>query len=316
MSDTQSPSRYAYVKFESNNCPWWEDYTGLDALTFKQLELAYARAGEFISEKVEVLVKSHGWSPKSNVSTAELFSLARGDRTLWLPTAFSAFFDTYQSHSWVWQFQDDEMFPISYPEMEKSSTCPEVSISARPPLVDIFYLIQSFAPGMLLLIATDETRGVYVTRSLPPVQWIEENFPLLEYCLGLKVADKLRRAASDVTKSFHSGSVDEKVWPDDEPIQDPLDDDWERDWDEEMEEDWDRYDDEYEDRATEENYGAAEESPRTSEESPSSDNDWHHTVSNWDGWEVKAYLTCSASCGFCGKCENNTPQETTVAHGW
>ena len=231
------------------------------------------------------------------------------------------------------------MFPVSYPEIDNSSICPEITISTLPPIVNIFYLIQSFAPGILLLMATDETRGVYVTRSLPPMQWIEDNLPLLEYCLGPKVADKLRRAASDVTKSFHSGSVDEKVWPDDEPIQDPLDD-----WGEEMEEDWDRYDDEYEDsdaeesyRAVKETYGAAEESCRAAEESPSSTNDWHHVASNWDGWEVKDYFTCSASCGFCGNCGNSTytlqhftfqycslidtvfadtPQETAVAHGW
>ena len=86
MSDTQSPSRYAYVKFESNNCPWWEDYTGLDALTFKQLELAYARAREFISEKVEVLVKSHGWSFKSNISTVSACVLIR--RLAWFETRF------------------------------------------------------------------------------------------------------------------------------------------------------------------------------------------------------------------------------------
>ena len=238
------------------------------------------------------------------------------------------------------------MFPVSYPEIDNSSICPEITISTLPPIVNIFYLIQSFAPGILLLMATDETRGVYVTRSLPPMQWVEDNLPLLEHCLGPKVADKLHRAASDVTKSFHSGSVDEKVWPDDEPIQDPLDD-----WGEEMEEDWDRYDDEYEDSdaeesyravkesygAAEETYGAAEESCRAAEESPSSTNDWHHVASNWDGWEVKDYFTCSASCGFCGNCGNSTytlqhftfqycslidtvfadtPQETAVAHGW
>lgn len=78
-------------------------------------------------------------------------------------------------------------------------------IDTLKPISDIFYLLQTIAPGMLLIIREDEydDMGEHETaRALPSGTWVEEHQSILENILGRDRYNLLVGAAADGNKSF------------------------------------------------------------------------------------------------------------------
>lgn len=73
-------------------------------------------------------------------------------------------------------------------------------IDSAPPLSDIFYLLQTFLPGMLLIYRIDDIDDMgemESVRALPRPVWIEEHKDLLQTILGeRRYASLLEAAAS------------------------------------------------------------------------------------------------------------------------
>ncbi|KAA1472380.1 hypothetical protein DENSPDRAFT_881210 [Dentipellis sp. KUC8613] len=201
--DPQTPldHSYSYVKFEPANRQFWEAFTDLGALSDEDTDAAYLSAREFFTAAKQDLLKAGGWIEDSTAE--DLFVLTRGPYTLALPAAFSALVDPVQADVWAGILESLALFPVS--------EAPEVAIvKAEAALKDIPYLLQCIAPGLLLLIAVNETQGSFVTRGLPPMDWLEAKKEDLEGVLGTKRYERLYEAVA-TGMAVDMGALEEDV---------------------------------------------------------------------------------------------------------
>ncbi|TFY70316.1 hypothetical protein EVG20_g2679 [Dentipellis fragilis] len=201
--DPQTPldRSYSYVKFEPANRQFWEDFTDLGALSDEDTDAAYVFARELLTAAKQDLLKAGGWVEDNTVE--DLFVLTRGPYTLALPTAFGALVDPVQADLWAGVFESLALFPVS--------EAPEVTIAkTEAALKDIPYLLQCIAPGLLLLIAVNETQGSFVTRGLPPMDWLEAKKEDLEGVLGTERYERLHEAIA-TGRAVDMGTLEEEA---------------------------------------------------------------------------------------------------------
>ena len=89
-----------------------------------------------------------------------------------LPASFDSFFDFSQGDNW------GRMFRCLNTKRES-----RLYIDEPTPLADIFYLLQTLSPGMLVIYHIGEMDGVGKeerTSALPPITWVEEHKELLQ----------------------------------------------------------------------------------------------------------------------------------------
>jgi hypothetical protein len=112
-------------------------------------------------------------------------------RRLLLPSSFASFLDASKSKIW------DSMFGGHIFIAKRPGN--DFFIDSVSPLSDLFYLLQTFLPGMLLVYRIDdiddvgEIEGV---RALPCPAWIETHKGLLHTIFGGQRYDTLLKAAA------------------------------------------------------------------------------------------------------------------------
>jgi hypothetical protein len=213
----------------------WANRTGIELLDKEELEAGYARAKDFLLQLAMTLVNDHGWcvdepdEPDSNVSYYFFCIIRRltafqamivitsdrkypnrtGRRRLLLPSSFTSFLDVSMTRTWNVMFAD--IF-----NAKRGSD--GLFIDSVPPISDIFYLLQTFLPGMLLIYRIDDIDDLEERETicaLPRPVWIEEHQDLLQRLFGGKRYDNLLEAARskayeiNIISSYDSGSYDD-----------------------------------------------------------------------------------------------------------
>lgn len=110
-------------------------------------------------------------------------------RRLLLPSSFASFLDVSKSKIWDSMFRG---FIAKRPEND-------FFIGSAPPLSDIFYLLQTFLPGMLFIYRIDDIgdgRESQAIRALPCPAWVETHKELLQTIFGGQRYDTLLKAAA------------------------------------------------------------------------------------------------------------------------
>ncbi|TFY77642.1 hypothetical protein EWM64_g6371 [Hericium alpestre] len=192
-SDASQGSRCTYSKFEPANCTFWSDYTGLHPAG----EAAYARACELLLDAKEALLKAGGWVDENTVE--DLFVLTSRSCTLAVPATLAALMDPEQTDMFANMFEALALLPITDSAQVDA---------AWPAFEDLVYLLQVLVPGLLLLIAEDKEQGRYVTRGLPPKEWVERRRNELEGIFGIEDYMRVCEAIEDGT-DLHRGMLDE-----------------------------------------------------------------------------------------------------------
>ncbi|KIJ38895.1 hypothetical protein M422DRAFT_32970 [Sphaerobolus stellatus SS14] len=174
----------------------FKDILGDHVLPMDEMETAYERAYGYILQKVSQLKNGHGWKDWEYSPEDMLFNIAPLSESFIfsLPLSFSSFFDDALNTQWSSIFDGcDKLLEVEMEFGEKSLTNKG---SFPPPLVDIVYLLQCFAPGMLL-VSPQEALGATV-RGLPSLKWIDENSKILQdIFLKPEILQGLRSASID-----------------------------------------------------------------------------------------------------------------------
>ena len=113
------------------------------------------------------------------------------ERRLLLPLSFASFLDPSKSKMWDIMFTRF-IFKAKHPRND-------FFIDSAPPLSDLFYLLQTFLPGMLLVHRIDDLDDigdVEGVRALPCPAWIETHKDLLLTIFGGQRYDTLLKAAA------------------------------------------------------------------------------------------------------------------------
>jgi len=183
---------------------YWANRTGLKCLDKEELEAAYAKAKDFLLQKEKILVDDHDWHRVehdinidtlvylTSKKTREFFHHQTIDLWLQLPSSFTSFLDPAKTETWSIMFRRSDIFNASRPSHD-------LFIKSAPPLSDIFYLLQTFLPGMLLIYRIDDIDdwGEWeMVRALPRPVWIEEHKYLLQTTFGETRYDSLLEAAA------------------------------------------------------------------------------------------------------------------------
>ncbi|KAH7884195.1 hypothetical protein F5I97DRAFT_2066285, partial [Phlebopus sp. FC_14] len=171
----------------------------------------YARAHEFLLKRAKQLVDL-GWKEQAT-DDSSLVSLtthvtrsspfgrnSQHDLELRLPREANSFFDPFLARQWKAMFENWLLFPSARPARWSA----DLYIDTVSPLCDIFYLLQSLIPGMLVIIRLDEIDDLgeeEYTRVLPRPPWPEEHIAELEFILGQARASDVVKAASDFSRS-------------------------------------------------------------------------------------------------------------------
>lgn len=216
-----------YVEFNpSYQSTPWADRTGLSNLSREELEEAYTRCGGFLREKERELVDEYGWSSAQDVRSDSLFRLTgtvtaynrSHDVQLHLPLTFSSFLDDNNKETWGRMFGNHCLFD---PRRQNRSNA-SLFIDSPTPMSDIFYLLQTLTPGMLLIAREDdidEVGELLTTRALPSVGWVKDHQVMLEIVFGSE--ERYQKLLAAVTgpglspKSFHEEWVTRYDYDDD-----------------------------------------------------------------------------------------------------
>jgi hypothetical protein len=129
-------------------------------------------------------------------------------RRMLLPSSFASFLDASKSKIWDIMFRG-HIFIAKRPGND-------FFIDSAPPLSDLFYLLQTFLPGMLLVYRIDdiddvgEIEGV---RALPCPAWVETHKGLLQTIFGGQRYDTLLKAAAST--GYKSETISYQPYDDD-----------------------------------------------------------------------------------------------------
>lgn len=180
---------------------YWANRTGLKCLDKEELEAAYAKAKDFLLQKENILVDDHDWHrvehdidtllSLTSKKTPEFYRQQTIDLRLQLPSSFASFLDPAKTKTWDIMFGHSAIFDARRDV--------GLFIKSAPPLSDIFYLLQTLLPGMLLIYRIDDMddRGELETVcALPRLVWIEEHKDLLHTIFGETRYDSLLEAAA------------------------------------------------------------------------------------------------------------------------
>lgn len=126
------------------------------------------------------------------------------DVELRVPLLFTSFLDRAKNKLWTHLFENGVIFDASRKNEDNST----LFIDSLTPISDIFYLLQTLAPGMLLIVRMDEiacAREIETARALPSADWVRDHEAILRYVFGSEERYKsLVAAAADVSKSFRT----------------------------------------------------------------------------------------------------------------
>lgn len=96
--------------------------------------------------------------------------------------SFRAFDDPTLSKRWTGLFNDP-----TFAARLSGKISGGLFVDGAPPLSDIFYLLQTLSPGMLVLYRVDDVDGIGEIenyKSFPSSKWMEENQTFLKEVLG------------------------------------------------------------------------------------------------------------------------------------
>jgi hypothetical protein len=195
----------------------WATRTDLKRLDEEELEACYASAKDFLLQLGNVLVSDHDWHQEPDTDALLLLT---SDCTysgyaykcrLLLPLSFASFLDALKSKIWDRMF-GQRIFVAKRPNND-------FFIDSAPPLSDLFYLLQTFLPGMLLVYCIDDMDDVgeiEAVRALPCPAWIKTHKELLETIFGGQRYDTLLKAAASTgykseTISSYEPDEDDKM---------------------------------------------------------------------------------------------------------
>ncbi|KAF8492136.1 hypothetical protein JB92DRAFT_3004338 [Gautieria morchelliformis] len=204
------------VQFNPDNRVFWASHTGLPALDDKELDATYQRAHKFLTDRVKTLIKENKWRELDHGSKQVFLSLSADGyiNRLSIPKTVFAFLDPSLFADWRVQF---EMGAFEAKRPGPSDN--DLFISGPVVLSDIFYILQSIAPGMLVIAdrigESDDMGEMELVRALPRESWVTENDSMLKYILGDSDAfQALLDASRDQDKSFTVSWV--SPWDDDD----------------------------------------------------------------------------------------------------
>jgi len=196
----------------------WATRTSLMRLDEGELEACYMSAKEFLLQLGNVLVSDHDWHQEPDTDALLLltsdytysgYNYSRTTRRrMLLPSSFASFLDASKSKIW------DSMFGGHIFVAKRPGN--DFFIDSAPPLSDLFYLLQTFLPGMLLVYRIDdiddvgEIEGV---RALPCPAWVETHKGLLQTIFGGQRYDTLLKAAGST--GYKSETISYQPYDDD-----------------------------------------------------------------------------------------------------
>jgi len=195
---------------ETSDTAFWANRTGLKSLDEAELEACYNKAKDFIFHLGRVLVDDHSWREEQDPTATLLLTFDKeylNETVEWrllLPSSFTSFLDISKTETW------NNMFKSIFHAKRYTRSSVDFFIDSVPPLSDIFYLLQTFLPGMLLIYRIDDTdeRGEQETvRVLPRPVWIEQHQDLLQMIFGEKRYDCLMGAAGDRAKGYKAEMI-------------------------------------------------------------------------------------------------------------
>jgi hypothetical protein len=118
---------------------------------------------------------------------------------------------------WKKMFENNDSFNARRREGSNST----LFIDSLAPISDILYVLQTLAPGMLLIVRVDEyddSGEAQTTRALPSEEWVKDHEVVLEHVLGSKQRyQELLAAVTAGSKSFQTEWISS--------YHDPYDDD-------------------------------------------------------------------------------------------
>ena len=172
------------VRFSQDNTDisFWANRTGLKLLDSQQQEAVYSKAKGFFLERSSMLTQD-GWQEVTTNTTVsfqivsepfswtnKLKSILHLSNTrqsnLVLPASFLEASEVYKY---------EKMFRIFSAKRDRMNN---LFINSNTPLADIFYLLQTLLPGMLLIYRIDDYDEIgdeERIRALPPAAWVEEH---------------------------------------------------------------------------------------------------------------------------------------------
>ena len=197
---------------DSTTISSWANRIGLKRFDNQQQEAAYSKAREFFLERGLMLISDYGWkegttnmtvscqilSESVQVSLTDksksILHLSKTEYThLLLPASFSSLLEPSEVDKW------SEMFNLFHAKRDRLNG--KLIIDSPTPLADIFYLLQTLLPGMLLIYRIDEYDDLGEeerTCALPPATWVELHKELLQRIFGdTERYDQLLEAAAD-----------------------------------------------------------------------------------------------------------------------
>ncbi|KAF8580931.1 hypothetical protein K439DRAFT_1636596 [Ramaria rubella] len=248
-----------YIQFNPDNRVFWTSHTAL-VLDDVEADAAYQRAYRFLTDRVKKLINEHKWK-----------EIDVGNRPIWLslsengyvhrfslPSSFYSFLNSSSFGDWRMQFEMG-VFEAKRPSLSDN----DLFISGPAALSDIFYLLQSIAPGMLLICSridqADDMGELECCRALPREKWIADNSQMLKYVLGSSDAyQALLGASKDQGKAFTVSWINQ--WSD------------------------------------------GDDSDCRSTGSRLID-DWEGSDFEWPKPPTKEYVSCGSECGGCNRCD-------------
>ena len=108
------------------------------------------------------------------------------DVQLRLPSSFSSFLNDAENDMWTKMFDDNYWVFHARRHNRNNST---LFIDSLAPISDIFYVLQTLAPGRFLIVRIDDYSEYgedQTTRALPSEEWVKDHERVLEHVLGSK----------------------------------------------------------------------------------------------------------------------------------
>jgi len=188
---------------KTSDMTFWANRTGLKSLDEAELEACYNKAKDFLLHLGKILVDDHGWREEQDPTAILLLTFDKEyfnhtvEQRLLLPSSFTSFLDTSKTEKW------NNMFGRIFDAKRPTRSSGDFFVSSVPPLSDIFYLLQTFLPGMLLIYRIDD---------------------LLQTIFGEKRYDSLLGAARDYAKAYNVTMIS-SYWSYSDSYDDDQDDD-------------------------------------------------------------------------------------------
>jgi hypothetical protein len=134
------------------------------------------------------------------------------DVQLCLPLLFTSFLDGAKNEMWSRLFQGSVLFDTKRQKRDSYT----LFIDSLTLISNIFYLLQTLAPSMLLIVHMDEIDGygeVEMARVLLSVEWVKDHKSILQQVFGSEERYQLLVAAT-TSKSFQT-EISRYSWSDD-----------------------------------------------------------------------------------------------------